>query len=462
MNSASGETVDASPTKAFFVNMLTRDIKLEEAVLDLLDNCVDGIIRSGKKGGPKPYDSYWAKIEFDKERFSISDNCGGIPWDDREYAFRMGRPRENKPRISRSVGVYGIGMKRAMFKIGNRCHVSTQNGNERYSVEITPDWMKNEDVWEIDVDGPYQDSGSAGTTITVRDLNKGIAEMFGKNKAGKYFSSRLIDIIGAHYAYIIGKGLEVTINGVTVKPEMVRIAFDRECGRDGAIVPYVFKGEEDGVKVFMAVGLTGRTRSKNRTGRSGNTESLPPSDAGWTVVCNDRAVLSYDRTGLTGWGDGASRYHTQYSAITGIVEFESEDPANLPTTTTKTGVDVSSPLYIRVKGQMIEGMKIFMRYTNQWKGKAAESDEHVERCDMLSLDELKDKRMPFKTAHALDECVQYKPTLPSPSELNQRTITFKRDIKKIKAVAEYFGEPDLRPSHVGAKCFDKFYARTLR
>ncbi len=39
--------VNASPVKSFFVYMLTRDIKLEEAILDLLDNCVDGILRSG-------------------------------------------------------------------------------------------------------------------------------------------------------------------------------------------------------------------------------------------------------------------------------------------------------------------------------------------------------------------------------------------------------------------------------
>jgi hypothetical protein len=29
--------IDASPTKTFFVDMLTRDIELEDAILDLLD-----------------------------------------------------------------------------------------------------------------------------------------------------------------------------------------------------------------------------------------------------------------------------------------------------------------------------------------------------------------------------------------------------------------------------------------
>lgn len=32
----------AFPTKAFFVRMITRDISLEDCILDLIDNSVDG------------------------------------------------------------------------------------------------------------------------------------------------------------------------------------------------------------------------------------------------------------------------------------------------------------------------------------------------------------------------------------------------------------------------------------
>src|SRR6266851_2789789 len=87
--------VDATPVKSFFVHMLTRDIRLEDAILDLLDNCVDGVLRS-KAAKPtkekKPsYKEFGAEIEFEKDSFTISDNCGGIPWSLHEYAFRMGR-----------------------------------------------------------------------------------------------------------------------------------------------------------------------------------------------------------------------------------------------------------------------------------------------------------------------------------------------------------------------------------
>ena len=108
--------VNAAPVKSFFVSMLTRDIKIEEAILDLLDNCVDGILRNRKSiNSDKPYTGSWAKITFAKDSFSIEDNCGGIPWELSEYAFRMGRDPGRGPDTAGVVGVYGIGMKRAIF-----------------------------------------------------------------------------------------------------------------------------------------------------------------------------------------------------------------------------------------------------------------------------------------------------------------------------------------------------------
>ena len=460
-------TVNAAPTKSFFVSMLTRDIQLEDAILDLLDNCVDGILRSGVKEDPEPYGDHKAKIEFDAKSFSISDNCGGIPWEMHDYAFRMGRPTKGVIKEPRSVGVYGIGMKRAIFKIGKHCTISTRSAKQ-YEIEITPAWMGEEDgddVWRIPVRGPVEPEGSPGTTIVVRDLNKGIAEMFDKGKNRKSFSSKLRKTISTHYAHMIAKGFEVTINGEAVEPTTVRIAFDREWEqRDDAVMPFVFEGEADGVEVYLAVGLTGRIPSKGRAGRKRAGATRPTSDPGWTVVCNDRIVLYCDRTELTGWGESiVPKYHTQFASIAGIVEFRSEDPSKLPTMTTKTGVDASSSTYRQVKRKMLEGTRIFVDYTNKWKGKEGKTADHIDRCELLSLDELKSKSLRFEVAHALPQSRQCKPALPVPSEPSERQITFRKDARKIEAVSErLFGNPDTSPSRVGSRCFDLIYDETLR
>lgn len=126
------ETVKASPSKVFFVSMLTRDIDLEDAVLDLLDNCVDGVVRTlaempESADSETPYEGYWARITASPDEFAILDNCGGIPKDiAKNSAFMLGRADLDRDKDVATVGMYGIGMKRALFKMGRRSKVISQ------------------------------------------------------------------------------------------------------------------------------------------------------------------------------------------------------------------------------------------------------------------------------------------------------------------------------------------------
>jgi hypothetical protein len=81
--------VNGTPTKEFFVEMLTRDIDLTDAILDLLDNCLDGVVRLK---GPSVSSDHEAKMSVDysgfhsyititEDGFTIEDNCGGISKD---------------------------------------------------------------------------------------------------------------------------------------------------------------------------------------------------------------------------------------------------------------------------------------------------------------------------------------------------------------------------------------------
>src|SRR5581483_10252834 len=115
----STDKAQASPTKQFFVSMLTRDISLDDAILDLLDNCLDGAMRIAD-GHKVDYGQHFVKIALAKDQFSIEDNCGGIPRDVAiNYAFKMGREMYyNGASDTETIGMYGVGMKRAIFKMG--------------------------------------------------------------------------------------------------------------------------------------------------------------------------------------------------------------------------------------------------------------------------------------------------------------------------------------------------------
>ena len=448
-------TVDATPVKSFFIEMLTRDIDLVDAILDLLDNCVDGILRQRKNGSVEtPYEGFKAEINFDENSFSISDNCGGISRELRDYAFRMGNAREDKELDLATIGVYGIGMKRAIFKIGKHCIISTQSQPDCYEVEITPEWIAAPGNWKLPIKFKSPESDKKdGTTIAIRELNEDIAIRFGYG-AKEEFTSELTEKVQTQYALILDKGFEVIINDRRVKAESTKLVFNEK------IKPFIYQTEFDSVKVFLTVGFTRPIPSRRDAIDAQQEDRYSSEDAGWTVICNDRVVLDTDRSELTGWGEaGVPRYHTQFIAISGFVEFRSNDTAKLPTTTTKRGIDVSSSLYLQVKNKMREGMKIFTAYTNHWKDKVDESKDQIALGNHYNLSEIK-RMVETLTMNLVKSGLkgeQFKPKLPrsEPKESTKRRISYNKEVDDIQTVQRnIFGDKRVSPTQVGEKCFD--------
>jgi hypothetical protein len=462
------QPIKATPVKSFFVSMLTRDISLEDAILDLLDNCIDGLHRSveysKRRNENNPYRGFKAEITFSGKSFSISDNCGGIPWEQHDYAFRMGRDKDRALEPG-SLGTFGIGMKRAIFKMGEHCRILSRNGEYQYQIEITPEWLKN-DNWNLVAEYAEWPGDKDGTLIEVWQLHEGIAKQF--DEYSDKFLTQLTTTVSTHFAYIIGKGFEIKINGSVIVPRPITIAFDIKTDEQSAYVrPFIFQktpenGEEDGVDVFLTVGFWRPPPTESEIDDESNSPKNSAENAGWTIVCNDRVVVFNDKTILTGWGDsGVPRYHNQFIAISGIVEFRSNDPRKLPTTTTKRGLDASSHLYLQVRQKMCEGVKIFTQYTNDWKKREDEARKKIISAEKLPFTEIKKKAQNLELAPTpkIPGGSQYKPNLPKPATLEpkKKRISFVKEVVKIEIVAEYFGVLNQDPSEIGEKCFDLVY-----
>lgn len=462
-NNISG-AVSAHPVKSFFVHMLTRDIELRDAILDLLDNCVDGVQRNEtaknlKKS--KPYTGYWAKIYLSKDEFKIQDNCGGIPWKFHDYAFRLGRLKKEIVKGRRTIGTYGIGMKRAIFKIGSDCTIRTHAEDASYRIHFSPTWMANESDWDVPVK-EITPAKELGTSILVRGLRDGVRQEFSSST----FIEAFREALSTHYAYIIGKGFAVHLNDEPVRPKQIRLLFAKpgdESSKMHPIAPFIWEGRHKGVDVFLAVGFTRTIPSKEEADESFEDykERYSSADAGWSVVCNDRTVLYCDKSALTGWGvSGVPQYHMQFIAISGIVVFTSEDAVLLPTTTTKRNIDAQSELYLHVRDKMIEGMKLFTSYTNAWKTKeqVSASRSEFQRTSIVDLGELREQspRLRMTTTRGAIEGRQYKPVLPRPkSTREEERISFKKPTKDVRRVSKHlFETPDKKPSEVGERCFD--------
>lgn len=358
------DTAIAVPTKQFFVSMLTRDISLADAILDLVDNCLDGALRLAN-GNEVDYSKHSVSIKLANETFIIEDNCGGIPREiAKNYAFKMGRePNDDRDSQNETIGMYGVGMKRAIFKMGRDAKVKTRHGDDAFEVPITSDWLDNKD-WDplpiLDLQETEFPDG-AGTIVEVTSLYPGVARHF----VNEAFLNELRTSIAEHFTMFLQRGLSISVNDLPIDPIRVEVLVTD--GTDGP-APFVFEKTIDDVIVSITVGLnTGRGLPSDDDEATDFERDRSAATAGWTVFCNDRAVIVGDKSRLTGWGDGIPLYHYQFSIITGIVEFRSKYADKLPVTTTKRALDTLSDVWLQALVKMKEGMRVWINYTNNWK-----------------------------------------------------------------------------------------------
>ena len=207
------KVVKASPTKEFFVNMLVRDILLKQAIIELIDNSIDGA-RSMRE--ENQYFGLKISVTFDKDKFVIEDNCGGIPVDiAANYAFRFGRPKTVQSGNAATTGIFGIGMKRALFKIGNNFSIHSVTKTTEFRLDLNvKEWLaKDDDDWDFKFSFADENMDNSeeniGTKIEVTDLNPEIAGELSSEE----FQKELIEHIQRRVGLDIAYGMMILVNG---------------------------------------------------------------------------------------------------------------------------------------------------------------------------------------------------------------------------------------------------------
>ena len=154
-----------------------------------------------------------------------------------------------------TIGIYGIGMKRAIFKIGKAATVFTQNSGVKYAVKIPAYWASTGD-WNFPIEENPQDNPLTdnGTKVCITALNPGIAELWGTEGNISAFVESLKKAIQESYSLIIQKGFTIKINGKTVAANPVELLVQKNSEKQG-IRPYIFTGQYDDVSVKIAIGF---------------------------------------------------------------------------------------------------------------------------------------------------------------------------------------------------------------
>ncbi|MDN3029746.1 ATP-binding protein [Streptomyces sp. S.PB5] len=439
--------VQASPEKRFFIGMLVKDIELLPAILDLVDNSVDGARRLR---GDDPYDGLEVKISINAECFEISDNCGGIPLDiARDYAFRFGRPQSVKGTPG-SVGQFGVGMKRALFKLGKFFTVDSRAENTHFTLSVDVDeWAEETDPdWTFTlshVDESYNPEGDQprGTHIIVKNLHDTVAEDFTSSQTVGNLRYQL----RLRHREAMDRGMRIVLQEEAVTP------FIPQLQQSDSVRP-LFKQltlneDEKPVNVRIYAGVTDAGGPEE----DDQAELFPRErDAGWYVFCNNRLLIAADRTTLTGWGDGLPVYHPQYRRFRGYVFIDSAYNELLPWNTTKTGVDQDSRVWRKISTEIKQAGSEVIQMLNRVKSERQNAELPDDRPIAQALTRAKPVRL-----GEISPSPRF--NYPAPKAVtvrpNMRKIQYSVEKHRYDAVAEALNTTLV--ADVGRRTFDFFY-----
>lgn len=331
--------VDTHPTKEIIVNGLTRDATVEACIFDLIDNSIDAardtifqrLVPAARDELPDSYNKHKIELTLNGAEFKIADNCGGIPVDRlKKMVMRFGE-RSDHPF---GIGIFGVGLNRALFKLGKVSHLKTDTGKQRAELVLNvDDYLARKDVWELPAE-EFNTSGKIGTEIEIRQLPDDIAQNF----ADKEWVNKLRYNIGRRYGHFIAKKLLIIVNEKPVKNEDVKIRENPPIEYRGE---YKFYKTKDDVSIHVEFGQHAEHRFSNEKDYDEEHNKTLTKQYGWNVLCNDRMIVFSDQSPKTGWD---TKLHTEHYGFVGYVSFVGP-PDKLPWNTTKSDVDLNNEAY---------------------------------------------------------------------------------------------------------------------
>ena len=429
---------DASPEKRLFISLLTRDISLEAAFLDLIDNSVnaaltpfakrlltaDDYLRILDDSTVQP--STDIRISVSSDRIVITDTAPGISLETaRHHVFRFGRPDNDGDDTDR-LSVYGLGLKRAIFKTGCQVEMTSDHQSGGFSLDLDVNQWSKVDTprWQFDLLSRRPvPRPQCGTSIIITDLRD---ETSSRLENG-VFASVLKDRISRTYSYFLTKFVRIFVNDDPILATVLRV------GKNTATDRFA----DDGVTCTITAGLGTPEGGKYRDRGSG-----------WFVFCNGRNVINADKTALTGWqNQGLPIFQPKHRPFLGTVFFVSNRPDRLPWDTTKSGINEDSAVWQRAKLLMATvGRSITTFLDSRYSDEGSEvahtdlSGAAGDRVDVIRAS-LGEKR-------AFDQ--------PAPPPRENIQIQYSARKNDVRMIAEYLSRPSMGAAAIGRHTFNFF------
>ena len=220
---------DANPEKRLFISLLTRDIPMIAALLDLIDNSVnaavepfagrletaDGYVEALNDKSLAP--STEIRLGISSDKIDITDTAPGISsLTAQKHVFKFGQS-ENEENESDRLSVYGLGLKRAIFKLGNKIHIVSDHIDGGFEMFLdVAEWAKDLRIpWKFDLTKrepvPPKD---CGTRISVTELYPETR----RRVSDGLFIGQLKESIARTYSFFLAKFVKISVGEYEVKP----------------------------------------------------------------------------------------------------------------------------------------------------------------------------------------------------------------------------------------------------
>ena len=429
---------NANPEKRLFISLLTRDISMVAAFLDLIDNSVNAALEP-LAGSLETADDYVKilykadvqpntdiKLTISDKKIEIVDTAPGISLEAAcQHVFKFGRSQDEENDSDR-LSVYGLGLKRAFFKLGKRVKITSDHVNGGFELDLdVVEWSKDPTLpWEFDLiarDPAVEEN--CGTRIEVFRLYPETKKRLGDS----VFEGQLRENIGKTYGYFLTKFVRIFVNEEQILPTDLRVGSNNATDR--------FEANEVTCTITAGLGTpeAGKYRDKG---------------SGWFIFCNGRTVISADKSPMTGWNNnGLPIFQPKHRPFLGTVYFVSRHADRLPWDTTKSGINEDSEIWQEAKSLMVvvgRPVTSFLdsRYT----------DEGTEIAQKELTEAAKER------VDAMAASVAKKKTFIKPKKPEKKTTRVQYDakIEHVKKISEYLSQPEMSGSDVGRHTFHFF------
>lgn len=322
------------PTKDT-LKALKSDVTFESAVLELCDNSIDAWRRTYNCSVPISID-----IEVDvlngSSELIVRDDAGGIPRERAAVVFGLGKTAGSNEESS--IGAFGVGAKKSLVNLGLPFTIKSRDeeAGEGWEYRITEEWFEDDNDWSVSID-TTTDIEPGYTEIHIEDLNY---EWSDETRA-----SLITELEQAYNFFLSDEVQELRNTDYDLSLSVCGEPVTGEGLPDFSYSPFDGLHPRRYENIVIDIGDAPRTTLHVTVGLLKHKDSKV---AGTDVYCQERKVMSYNRSPAVGFGTGTEligRFSAHHERLRVLIELETKgDARQLPWDTQKSSIDQYNPI----------------------------------------------------------------------------------------------------------------------